>query len=89
MKNISKLIVSKPMKHGKNKDNLFFLLSFTKCQHEKIIENTFFVSAGSQKGWETAGSGTTLAQYLPNIKNKIPAKSTFHKLYLSYFQLVK
>ena len=50
MKNISKLIVSKPMKHGKNEDNLFFLLSFTKCQHEKIIEKTFFVSAGSQKG---------------------------------------
>ena len=77
MKNISKLIVSKPMKHGKNKDNLFFLLSFTKCQHEKIIENTFFVSAGSQKGWETAGSGTTLAQYLRTTKNKIPAKSIF------------
>ena len=81
MKNISKLIVSKPMKHGKNEDNLFFLLSFTKsftkCQHEKIIEKTFFVSAGSQKGWETAGSGTTLAQYLRTTKNKIPAKSIF------------
>ena len=50
MKNISKLIISKPMKHGKNEDSLLFLLSFTKSQHENIIEKTFFVSAGSQKG---------------------------------------
>ena len=44
---------------------------------EKLLKTTFFVSAGSQKGWETAGSGTTLAQYLRTTKNKIPAKSTF------------
>ena len=50
MKNIKKLIVSKPMKHNKNADILLFLLSFTKCQCEKNIERTFFVSVGAQKG---------------------------------------
>ena len=45
MKNTEKLIVSKPMKRSKNADTLLFLLSFTKCQREKIL----FVSAGAQK----------------------------------------
>ena len=35
------------------------------------------MSAGAQKGWETAGSGNTLRQYLPNPKNKFPVKFTF------------
>ena len=51
-----------------------FLLSFTKSQREKNIERTFFGSAGAQKGRETAGSGTTLPQYIPNPKNKFPLK---------------
>ena len=38
------------MKHNKNADILLFLLSFTKCQCEKNIERTFFVSVGAQKG---------------------------------------
>ena len=75
MKNIEKLIVSNPMKY--NADTLLFLLSFTKCQREKNIERTFFVSAGAQKGRETVGSGTTLPQYLPNPKNEFPRKSIF------------
>ena len=53
-----------------------FLLSF-KSQREKNIERTFFVSAGAQKGSETAGSGNTLPQYLPNPKNKFPVKLIF------------
>ena len=48
------------MKHNKNADTLLFLLSFTKCQREKNIERTFFVSPGAKKGWETAGLVTTL-----------------------------
>ena len=42
---------------------------------KKNIEKTFFVSAGAQKGSETTGYGTTLQQYLPNPKNKLPVKS--------------
>ena len=68
-------IVSNPMKY--NADTLLFLLSFTKCQREKNIGRTFFVSAGAQKGRETVGSGTTLPQYLPNPKNEFPRKSIF------------
>ena len=49
MKNMSKLIVSKPMMHNKNADTLLFLLSFTKSQRKKNIEKSFFVSAGAQK----------------------------------------
>ena len=44
MKNIRKLIISKPMKHNKNADTSLFLLSFTRCEHEKYIERIFFVS---------------------------------------------
>ena len=65
------------MKHNKNADTLLFLLSFTKCQHEKNIERTFFVSPDAKKGWETAGLVTTLPQYLPNPKNKFPVKFIF------------
>ena len=36
MKNIQKLIASKPVKHNKN--TLLFLLSFSKSQYEKNIE---------------------------------------------------
>ena len=38
------------MEHNKNADTFCFLLPFTKCQREKNIERTFFVSAGAQKG---------------------------------------
>ena len=54
-----------------------FLLSFTKCQREKNIERTFSMSVRAQKGWETAGSWTTLQQYLPNPENKVPVKFIF------------
>ena len=50
MKNIQKLIVSKPRKYNENADTLLFLLSFTTGQCEKNIEKTLFVSAGAQKG---------------------------------------
>ena len=65
------------MKHNKKSDTLLSLLSFTKCRHEKKIERAFFVSAGAQKGGETARSGTTLPQYLPNTKYKFPVKFIF------------
>ena len=78
-KNIKKLFFPKPMKHNKKKnaETLLFLLSFTKTQREKNIERTFFVSAGAQKGWEIAGSGNTLQQYLSNPKNKFSVKFIF------------
>ena len=65
------------MKHNKKSDPLLFLLLFTKCQHEKNIERTFFVSAGALKEWERARSGTTLPQYLLNTKYKFPVKFIF------------
>ena len=50
MKNIEKLIVSKPMKGNKNAEDFFFLLSLIKSQREKkSIQRTFVVSAGAQK----------------------------------------
>ena len=48
MKNIQKLIVSKPFKYNENADTLLFLLLFTTGRREKSIEKTF-VSAGAQK----------------------------------------
>ena len=62
------------MKQNKNADIILFLLPFTKFQREKNIEGTFFVSAGAQKGWELAGFGTTLPQYLPKPKSKTSTK---------------
>ena len=59
------------MKHDKNADTLLFHLPFNKCQREKIL------SAGAQKGWKSAGSGTTLPQYLPNPENKFTVKFIF------------
>ena len=56
------------MKHNKKADILLLLLSVTKSQHEKNSQRTFFVSAGTQIVWETAGSRNTLPQYLPNPK---------------------
>ena len=38
------------MKYNESADTLLVLLPFTKCQHGKNIERTFFVSAGSLKG---------------------------------------
>ena len=67
------------MEHNKNKnaETPLFLLSFTKSQRGKNIERTFFVSAGAQKGWEIAGSGNILQQYLSNPKNKFSVKCIF------------
>ena len=88
MKNMEKLIVSKPMKYNKNMDTLLFLLIFTTGQREKKywmlrvnvkknIEKTLFVSAVTQKMWKTVGSGSTLPQYLSNRKSKFPLKFIF------------
>ena len=76
MKNLQKLIVWKPMKYIKNVDIFLFLMLFTRCQREKDIEKTF-VSAGTQKRWKAAGSGSTVTQYLPNSKIKFPVKFIF------------
>ena len=65
------------MKHKKNAETILFLLSFTKCQCEKNIERTYFVSAGTKKGWETPSLGATLPQHLTNPKNKFPVKFLF------------
>ena len=62
-----------------------FLLLFIISQHEISIEKVFFLSAGAQKGWVTAGSGNTLPQYLPNPKVKFPVKFIFT---LSIFALL-
>ena len=67
------------MKHNKNNtDTLLFLLLSTESQCEKKKwKKKLFVSAGTQKGWRTVGSGNALPQYLPNFKNTIPVKSIF------------
>ena len=68
------------MKHNKkNTDTLLFLLLSTesKCEKKKKWKKKLFVSAGTQKGWRTVGSGNALPQYLPNFKNTIPVKSIF------------
>ena len=65
------------MKNNKNADTFLFPLWFTKCHRKKSIERTFFVCAGTQKGWETVSSGTTLPKYLPNPKNEFPVKIMF------------
>ena len=44
---------------------------------KKMKKKKLFVSAGTQKGWRTVGSGNALPQYLPNFKNTIPVKSIF------------
>ena len=44
---------------------------------KKNEKKKLFVSAGTQKGWRTVGSGNALPQYLPNFKNTIPVKSIF------------
>ena len=77
MKNVEKLIVSKPMKYDKNAGTLLLLLLFTMGQQEKNIEKILFPSAGAQKRWKTAGSGSTLAEYLPNPESKFPVKFIF------------
>ena len=41
MKNIKKLIVSKPLKYNKNADTLSFLQLFTTGQHEKILKKHY------------------------------------------------
>ena len=51
MKNIKKIIISKPTKHNENADTHLFLLLFTKSQHEKkILKKTIFVSQVFKKG---------------------------------------
>ena len=65
------------MKYNKNADTLLFLLSFTKFHAKKSIKRTFITSAGTQKVWKSAGSGTTLLQYLSNPKNKFQVKFIF------------
>ena len=79
MKNIQKLIVSKPMKYNKSADTrhpsvptvIYYGSTW------KNIEKTLFVSAGAQKRWKTAGSGITLPWYLPIPKSKFPVKFIF------------
>ena len=77
MKNIQKLIVSKPVKLNKNANTLLFLALFSMGQYEKNIEKRLFVSAGAQKSWKTLVTGSTLPQYLPNPKSKFPVKFIF------------
>ena len=71
------------MKYNKNADTLFFLLLFTTSQREKNIQKSF-VSAGAQKRWKPPGFGSTLPQYLPNPKSKLP-NLYLHEEYLSHF----
>ena len=66
------------MKHNNNAETLLFLLLFTKSERKKNIQITFFVSAGTQKGWETVDSRALLPQYLPNPKNEFPVKFIFN-----------
>ena len=63
--------------YNKYMDTLLLLLLFTIGQQVKNIEKILFASTGTQKRWKTAGSGSTLLQYLPNPKNKFPAKFIF------------
>ena len=49
MKNMQKLIVSKPIKYNENADTLLFLLLFTTVNVKKNTEKTLFVSASAQK----------------------------------------
>ena len=65
------------MKYNKNADTRLFLQLFTTGQFEKNIEKTLFVSAGTQKRWKTAGSWSTLSQYLLNPKCTFPVKFIF------------
>lgn len=51
-----KLISSKPIKYNKNAGSLLLLLLFTMGHCEK----TLFGSAGAQKSWKIAGSGSSL-----------------------------
>ena len=44
------------------------------------------MSVGAQKGWEKTKSGTTLPQYLPNLKDNFPVKFIFTS---SIFVLIK
>ena len=58
------------MKHSKNADTLLFLVSFTiSVNVNKILDEHSLWVQPLKKGWETAGSGATLPQYLPNLKN--------------------
>ena len=78
------------MYNNKNADTLLLLLLFTMGQCEKNTDKAF-VSADVQKRWKTAGSGSTLPQYIPNPKSKFPVNFIFtmYCSVLSYFQLTK
>ena len=65
------------MKSDENADTLLFLLLFATGLREKDIEKTLFVRSGAQKRWKTAGSGSTLLQYLPNPKSEFLVKFIF------------
>ena len=74
------------MQHNKIADTHLFLLSLTKCPHEKNIEKAFFMSAGPQNESETAGSGDTLSQCLYQniyrIQKKISSKIYIYVKYI-------
>ena len=64
------------MQHNKTAHTHLFLLSLTKCQHEKNIEKAFFISAGPQNESETAGSGV-FTKISIESKKKFPVKFIF------------
>ena len=72
-------------------DSLLFPLSFTKFQCKKKIERTLFSSVSTQKRWETAGSGATLPQYLPNPKKhhlQKKKKYIYIYIYIYFFYFI-
>ena len=77
------------MEHNKKVGTLLFLLSFTKCQREKYIERTFFVSAGVQKGENQWVLGLLYHHIYRIQKINFQSNLYLHKVYLSYFQLAK
>ena len=50
MKNIEKLIISKPMKYNKNADTLLFLLLFATGQRENNVKRHYLWVQALQKG---------------------------------------
>ena len=61
MKNIQKLIASKPVKHNKN--TLLFLLSFSKSQYKKNIEKNILCECRRSK----SGRNTGFREYFTTI----------------------
>ena len=89
MKNILKLIVSKPMKYNKNANTILILLLFTTGQRGKILKKYYFLVQALKKSEKQWVLGVLYRNICRILNANFQYNLYLREVNLSYFQLTK